>query len=243
MKITWVTPISLVVLGVLAGLISGFFLVLTDGKLFNSLLWRLESLQSKPVVSQVIYERYLHNHFLGLEPTLKPGAILFFGDSIVQLMPTHELAGAVNFGIGGESIERLAQRLPKYKSIGLAGAIVVNGGANDVFESKTPAQIEASWLQVLAHFEASFKGLGARPKIICLGLAGASFTALNQTIRSVCEKNSASFVNPTPSDAQGYSPDKIHLSPAGYRPVLEQLKTLLPTIRYHGTMKKESYSC
>jgi hypothetical protein len=220
----------------------GSSIVFTDAKLFNSLLWRLESYQAKPVTSQLIYERQLQRHYLGLDAALNPGAVLFFGDSIVQLMPTNEFVGAVNFAIGGEAIERLALRLAQYKSLNSASAVVINGGANDLFEGRTPAQIEASWLLVLQQLETRFQGRELKPRIICLGLAGESFAELNQKIRTACEKNSAHYLNPTPSSTAGFASDKIHLSPAGYRSLVEQLKALLTTIRYHGATKKESAS-
>jgi hypothetical protein len=61
------------------------------------------------------------------------GAVLLFGDSLVQGMDVSAVAiDAINFGIGGDEIEGLARRLPIYHSLPGARAVVFEIGTNDL---------------------------------------------------------------------------------------------------------------
>jgi GDSL-like Lipase/Acylhydrolase family len=218
----------LVILGLLG------WAVLSNVKLFNALVWRAENLQSKPNTSQLIYERRLHSHHLGQARSLPPDTILFFGDSIIQLMPTNVFNNAANFGIGGETIERLRKRLADHALVKTAPIIVLNGGANDLFEGQTPQQIAQSWELAIKTIQDA-KKIELSQKIICLGIAvspdtntyAKTMVQTNELIKTVCDKYRLAYIDATPTSAQGYASDQLHLSVKGYEPIITSLQKTL----------------
>ncbi len=230
---------SLMILGLIG------WAVLSNAKLVNALLWRAENFQSKPHSSQLIYERRLHAHQLGQAQSLPPTTILFFGDSIIQLMPINEFNHAANFGIGGETIERLTKRLADHALVKTAPVIVLNGGANDLFEGQAPSQVAQSWeLAINTIRQAQAKPQSnALPKpessqtIICLGIAVSPATNVyaqvmaqtNTLIRAICDKYQLAYLDTTPTSAQGYALDQVHLSINGYEPIIASLQKAIAT--------------
>lgn len=163
--------------------------------------------------------RILIAHHLRLEGNLAAGALLFFGSSSVQGLAVGDVADrAANFGVGGETIALLAERLPLYRSLAAARGAVLAIGYNDLGESEPEAALAryAALLRTLppdlplllsgvqpgrrspAHdralrFNAGLQALcAARPRCIFLDLAGAL------------------------GGAEHYEADGVHLSPAGY---------------------------
>lgn len=82
-------------------------------------------------------------HQLRVDKNVPPGAILFCGDSRTQDLCASAVSGeAVNFGIGTEALAELADRLPRYRSPGGAGAVVLASG---VVDSPIPS-LDHAWV-------------------------------------------------------------------------------------------------
>lgn len=69
---------------------------------------------------------------------LANSATLLFGDSHLHGLPGSALAGGSNFAIAGETAERLARRIGRYRSVGEARRIVLLTGSNDLLEGAAP---------------------------------------------------------------------------------------------------------
>lgn len=62
------------------------------------------------------------------------GAIIFLGDSIVHALATSAIADkTINYGIGADTVGGLHARIPIYKSLQSARAIVLSIGVNDLW--------------------------------------------------------------------------------------------------------------
>lgn len=78
------------------------------------------------------FHRMLRYHSR-MDDNVPDGAVVFIGDSITQgLCVSAVVPSSVNYGIGSDTTIGVLQRLPKYKSIGRACAVVVAIGINDM---------------------------------------------------------------------------------------------------------------
>ena len=68
-----------------------------------------------------------------MDGNMPDGAVVFIGDSHIQgLCVSAIVPSSVNYGIGGDTTAGVLQRLPNYKSIGRASAVVIAIGINDM---------------------------------------------------------------------------------------------------------------
>ena len=83
-----------------------------------------------------------------VEGNVPDGAVVFIGDSTIQgLCVSAIAAGAVNYGIAGDTTRGMLMRLPAYPSLDRARAIVVSVGVNDL--SGLPAwKIVRNWTAI-----------------------------------------------------------------------------------------------
>jgi hypothetical protein len=182
----WVLFLAAVVLVVVA---------LGNSNLADSLLWRFESFEKHPGLSQRAFEHRVHMQNLYTEQHLKSGTPLFLGDSHLQLIPPEATLWAANFAIGGQTLKRAINSLPKYKSILTASVIFVNGGENDLLAGDSVESIGENWKIFLSR-------LPKQKKLVCVGLPEAETSRLNASqvkrlnvlIAEICRKNGAQFL-------------------------------------------------
>ncbi len=85
----------------------------------------------KPELSTYYYD--ITSYHERLDGSLPEGVTLFIGDSITQGLATAAIADlSVNYGIGSDTTVGVLERLPKYKSINKAKAVVLAIGVNDL---------------------------------------------------------------------------------------------------------------
>lgn len=78
------------------------------------------------------YQTMLWYHFQ-IDQNVPEGAVLFIGDSITQALVVGAVTPkAVNYGIGSDTTVGVLNRIPMYKSINRARAIVLAIGVNDL---------------------------------------------------------------------------------------------------------------
>jgi GDSL-like Lipase/Acylhydrolase family len=225
--------LTILVLLVAAG-VGGAVMVKRDEALSNrivdALVWRLERLESRPTYRQRSFERSLLAHQRQQDLSTPPGAILLFGDSHVQFLPSLGLGAAMNYGIGGESAFRMAQRLQHYPSMNSARAIVIGGGANDIGEGRTDSQVLSAWAAILSQ-------LPPQTRVLCLAIPSGPFklksepeisariTNLNAQIKTMCERRQAEFLEVDTS--VGFASDGVHLDVATNQRLIAQIKQKL----------------
>lgn len=197
--------------------------------LAERLLWRIEPWQPRPTLSQRLYERRLLNHQLAQDQRLAPGALLFFGDSHLQALPLGRWPAAHNFGIGGESTERLAQRLPRFASLAQARTLVLSSGSNDLLEGRTAQAAAASWRKVLDAVPAGVPVLCLETPVNPQRPAQAEAQrALNAVVAGLCRQRHHPVLSGALFDGdQHFAADGLHLNAAGSLRWLEHIHRAL----------------
>jgi len=206
--------------------------------LSEALLWRVDGWQPPPSLTQRVFERRLTMHQLGQDRLVPADAVLLLGDSHLTTLPLGGIRQAYNFAIGGESAQRLSLRLPHYRSLAQARAVVVGAGTNDILEGRSPEQVEAAWTEVLRQLPGS-------ARVVCVGLpwrpgAGhgaqaATYDEADQRIAALCRRQGHVYVPLWPRDgaagAPAWAADGLHLRPEGSRQLLARIESALGDVR------------
>lgn len=191
----------------------------------------MEQWQSAPSVSQRIFERRTVAHQVGIDRLVPQGAVLFFGDSHLQALPLGGLHHAYNFAIGGETAQRLGERLGRYTSLPSARAVVIGAGTNDLFEGRSIAQTLESWETILEKLPASAKVVCVEIPLNRVGDHAPSQEAFNLRLARLCGQRGHSVVSlHRGGDIPGNIPflaDGVHLDAAGSRWLLERIERVL----------------
>jgi hypothetical protein len=202
--------------------------VLYSPRIADGLLWRLEKLERVPSISQRSFELRMERYFLWFEQYVEPNKVVFFGDSHLQLIPPASTDWAANFAVNGQTINRMIDRVPKFKLLTTAPTVFINGGENDLSAGASIEEISDSWNQLLAR-------LPTTKKLICIGLPesnGERLKAeqvknLNQLIARNCKNAGAQFLALKMGEGafvgHQLASDKVHLS----RPALFQLAKVM----------------
>lgn len=198
-----------------------------SSRLSDALLWRIERWQSAPTVSQRIFERRSTAHQLNVDRLVPPGAILLFGDSHIQTLPTGGLTQAYNFAIGGETAQRLSQRLDRYTSLPRARAVVIGAGTNDLIEGRTPEEVRLSWGAILDRMPGS-------AQVVCIGIPvapGGSAEVVNASVAEICRQRGHAMVAVVPGQGDfaraSLAADGVHLDATGSLLLLQAIEALL----------------
>jgi lysophospholipase L1-like esterase len=176
-------------------IVAAIAFALKNANLADSLLWRFESFENQPSLTQRAFEQRIQKQNLYAEQYLKLGTPLLLGDSHLQLIPPEATIWAANFAIGGQTLKRVIDSLPKFKSLSTASVIFLNGGENDLLTGDSVENIGANWQLLLQRLP---KG----KKLVCVGLPEAesnrvnasAVKQLNAQIADVCRKNDAQFL-------------------------------------------------
>ena len=195
--------------------------------LSDALWWRLERWQSAPTVSQRLFERRTIAHQLNVDRLVPRGAVLFFGDSHLQTLPTGGLAQVYNFAIGGETAQRLSQRLDRYTSLPSARAVVVGAGTNDLIEGRSPEDARLAWRSILDRLPAS-------AQVVCVGIPvspGAPAEAVNASVAEMCRQRGHAMVDVVPGQGAfaraSMAADGVHLDATGSLLLLQAIEAAL----------------
>jgi lysophospholipase L1-like esterase len=168
---------------------------LSNPNLADNLLWRFELSERQPSLTQRSFEHRMQKHSLYVEQGLKLGTPLFFGDSHLQLIPPDGSRWAANFGIGGQTMKRMVENVPKFKSISTASVVFINGGENDLLAGDSVESISGYWQNLLDR-------LPKVKNLVCVGLPEADaprvnasqVKLLNERISDVCRRNDGKFL-------------------------------------------------
>lgn len=180
---------------------------------------------------------YMVRHHELMDGTVPNNAVIFLGDSSIHGLYTEAVvANAVNYGIGGLDAAGLLINIPKYKALNRANKIVLDIGANDVFEGKA----EELGVRLEAVLEALPAGkpvfLNSMMPTNGYGVTMQEMAKVNDSIRSLCEvRPHCHYLNTWPffldeAGAQNqalFHDDQVHLNSAGYRVWIGVLKQAL----------------
>ncbi len=174
--------------------------------------------------------------------SLPAGEVVLVGDSHIERLDGKLGAGAVNFGIGGDTTRTLRARLPTLRSVQLSRAVVVEVGVNDL--KYRPVE------QIVPDYDALFGRLPASVPVLVLSVPpvdpnGAAarhraylrndrIAALNAGIGQVCAAHpQCRFLDAGPAllARPCWSADGWHLSEVGDRVLVGLVQDALPAPR------------
>jgi lysophospholipase L1-like esterase len=151
----------------------------------------ISNIADRHYLSMVAYHRRV-------DPNVPDNAALFFGDSMIQGLAVGAIVtDAFNFGIGFDTTEGLARRLPLYRAINNARVIVIAIGINDL-KANSDADMIANFEHIIsllpehtpilinAIFPVSDSAMGR------VGL-NARIGKLNQQLKLLCSQRSSLY--------------------------------------------------
>lgn len=219
--------LSLIVISAVLGTVFSALMLAANPNIYLSLSdsvnWRIGAL----TVRQQHLETTLRVIHLRGESLIDGQSTLLLGDSHLHSFPTSLLEGPVaNYSIAGETAERLAERLPHYKSVGRAKQIVLLTGRNDLAQGKSPQAVTLFVKGVLDQIPIT-------TPVVVVGIpplrqandANESTRATNRLLENLCLKRVRCLFLDTQklggdngSLREDYAiADGIHLSAAGYK--------------------------
>lgn len=209
--------------------------------------------KAQPEITQH-FHRMLRYH-ARMDGNVPDGAVIFIGDSIMQGLCVSAVATpSVNYGIGSDTTVGVLKRLPVYKSIRRARAVVIAIGINDMrFRSnedilhnysaiteRIPRNVPVIFSAVLPiDEEARDEWQGRRQ---------ARIQSLNADLQRLTQRSERLFfvdAGPLLVDAQGnladefHDGDGVHLNAQGNAIWIQQLQKALATVRQSAACGKE----
>jgi len=183
-----------------------------------------------------------------MDGNVPAGAVVFIGASHTQGLATDAVAmPSVNYGIGGDTTVGVLIRLPRYRSLDRAAAVVLSVGMNDLTR-RGNNEITANYQRILralppglpivvtALFPVDAESMPAPPP----RLTNAQIAGLNRALESLCATDPRCVfvdVGPRLTDKAGnlskadHVGDGVHLNDEGYRIWIEALRSALLTVK------------
>ncbi len=196
--------------------------------------WRASWLQIEPD-RQVMATHKMLRAMAADQPS---GRLLLIGDSQMQRMDASLLARpALNFGIGGDTIDFMSKRFGDYDYRARAGAVVLWGGVNDLLRGREPRDVVDALSDVRAQMHAGTMlyvvSISPTGKAGTVALAGR-IAETNHLLERTCQGN-CQFVSVTgrlASSAGSLIPaydsgDGLHLNRRGHEQVAAALNAFL----------------
>lgn len=187
----------------------------------------------------LFYQNSLDMMYQRQAQNLPAGAVLFFGDSHIQgLAVTAISPNAVNFGIGHQQLQRLAKHISNYPGLELAEKIVIGIGINDLLhapqvqpDNAINQLVEA--LQCCRNKVALLSVLPVNEKKLQRPGLNKHIAAFNRRLKDAALQAGVNYVDYYTAFigeggelASHYDlGDGLHLSPAGYQVMIEQIKS------------------
>ncbi len=188
------------------------------------------------------YKTMLTFHLLA-DGHIPDGSVLFIGDSFVQGLcvqaVTHK---GVNLGIGTDTVSGVAHRLPLYKSLKSASAIVLAIGVNDLSRRSDHVIIDAYRLilaEVPQHVPIVISGILPVDESAYGRKRNERIKKLNGELKNVCSSTqNCHFIDSGDQlkdlngnlKAEYHTGDGMHLNTNGYRVWIGELKEIVTRI-------------
>lgn len=229
---------------------AGYLYILLIHLLLAVVLWKsnfVEKIEAKLGISGPIlsfYERMSVYHET-MDGSIPQGSVLFIGDSITQSLVTSAItAHSVNFGIGADTTRGVIKRLPLYKSIDRAKAVVLAIGINDIDQGVDSLETSINYKNILQSIPSNVAVIAL--SVIPIGVNAerkdfnnTDIMSLNEVIENLAKEQSnvvyLDIHNELKNEA-GYLRkafhirDGVHLSTEGYARLIQLLKVTLSTI-------------
>ena len=188
-----------------------------------------------------------------MDDNVPDGAVVFIGDSITQALCVSAIAPvSVNYGIGGDTTFGVLQRLPTYRSIFRASAVVFAVGINEMnYRSNDKILCNYSTIaeSVPKNIPVIFSAVLPTDESVCKkDISNDCIKALNADLEAITlELENLFFVNAGPLliDSQGNLADEfhvgdgLHLNPKGNIILIRELQKAIEWVRQSAVLDKE----
>lgn len=221
-----------------------FLHLLIGAFVYRSISTRIQvfATDSSKIESPYTYYRDSRTVLERMDKNVPDGATIFLGDSLTESFAVSNAAAeAINFGIAGDSVGGLAQRLSDYQSLEKARAVVLLIGTNDAAFEFEDEQMAASLNELSSR-------LPSRPALLWYAVPPVDpridktrlperIRRINLRIKELCAaRNNCRFIDLTESlaDESGnlksdyHIGDGYHFNERAYRIWTDSLKTQLP---------------
>ncbi|MBT6048531.1 MAG: hypothetical protein HOI47_00660 [Candidatus Scalindua sp.] len=188
-----------------------------------------------------------------MDDNVPDGTVIFIGDSITQALCVSAIVPvAVNYGIGGDTTFGILRRLPTYRSICRASAVVFAVGVNDMNYSSNE-KILCNYLAIAEsvpnNITVIFSAVLPISENVCTkDIRNDCIKALNSGLRAITLKfENLFFVNAGPLliDSQGNLADEyhvgdgLHLNPKGNIILIRELQKAIEGAKQYAALDKE----
>lgn len=182
------------------------------------LAWMHFAPEQQPELSEY-YQRVLRGHLL-MEGSVPAGAVVFIGNSHIAGLCTDAVATpSVNFGIGSDTTAGVLNRLPKYKCLERASAVVLEVGLNDLSRRNDAA--------ILANYRRIVEALPDVPIVVCaiVPVTSERVAVLNRALHDLCKSDPrCTFIDPEIHSQSLMAADDVHRNSDGYKMWIEALR-------------------
>ncbi|WP_159931143.1 GDSL-type esterase/lipase family protein [Oceanicoccus sp. KOV_DT_Chl] len=205
---------------------------------FGTILGK-NSTHQQPEISP--YYNRITKYHKRMDGSIPAGATLFIGDSVTQGLATSAIADvSVNFGIGSDTTLGVIKRLPFYKSIDRAKAVVIAIGVNDL-KYRDNNSIVQNYQKILNYLPVDMPVvvsaiLPVDERVESMPLTNERIIKLNAAIKALARNyKNVVFVDARDllqGDAGSlkkafHTGDGVHLSAAGYQVWISLLRNAL----------------
>jgi lysophospholipase L1-like esterase len=216
------------------------FLALWKAGFFGKIIDELDIAERKVI-------RYIRSlEIQQIDLIVQKNNIIFLGDSFISnfnVSAIHPLA--VNFGIGGNTTEDVLYKVKDYKSLKKVKSVFLNVGINDLLRGKPADEVHSNIKKIIRLingrvFLGSIHPLDERVKR-AKRTNNREISELNSRMASFCRAEPNCFfvdafsylIDETGNLDPGYhTDDGFHLSPAGYKVWMTQMKGALQPEHY-----------
>lgn len=189
-----------------------------------------------------------------MDGNVPAGAVVFIGASHTQGLATDAVAmPSVNYGIGGDTTAGVLIRLPRYRSLDRAAAVVLSLGMNDLTRRGTD--------DIVANYQHILRALPPGLPIVVTALfpvdaesmtdplssvSNTRIAGVNRALERLCATDPRCVfvdVGPRLTDKAGdlskanHVGDGVHLSDEGYRIWIEALRSALLDVKERPALR------
>lgn len=176
-----------------------------------------------------------------MDGSVPRGATIFIGDSITQSLATSAVSElSVNYGIGSDTTLGVLNRLPIYESINSTKAVVIAIGVNDLARRNNDSIIH-NYEEILDYIPKNTKILVSAilpidERVQSKKSSNERISKLNSSLKKLTEKyenvvfvDSSNWLKGDDDNlkTEFHSGDGVHLSTAGYKIWISQLRVSL----------------
>lgn len=196
-------------------------------------------------VYDVDFRKRMNGLYDTMDSGIPDGSTIFIGDSITQGLCVNAVtASAVNFGIGCDTTAGVLERMPKYRSMERASALVLAIGVNDLRGDGNDEDAVSRYGRILESIPTNTPVIvsavlpvvdASRPAKLCQ--TNERIYRFNERIKALCATRShCLFLDASAAmrDKNLHTSDGLHLNGDGYAMWIKELRKAHASVPRNG---------